>query len=325
MDFISAINNIKTTFNQRLETLSQVQELAKQVRQNVESQIKRLENINDVPLFAIDSSCDMLHKDFFGRGSYAIVVQGIKYIPSKAIDYVDFTNVGLLELGQVELFEDDEDLKGQLSTFGLCMEVLYASRYVNDFTVLMDGSVITFLTKINQAVMLSKKYPQSELVQWFNENYSKLISGFKTLVESGKTAFIPKSSSRKEFIENFGLDTRLTDFEILFYLLKNEEYVVLPIKAFKNLDKFNYDERIKEVIEIIEKFKVIYYKPKGINRVFKIETFAENEEELLSNIAQAFVLEGENLLTYQADREAKRKLKLIKESCPLKNLWGYRV
>lgn len=320
MDFISAIEDLKEKFNQRLKNFEKVEEFSKQIREKVE--IKELKSINDVPLFAVDSSCDMLHKDFFGRGSYAIVVQGVSYIPDKTLEYVDFTNVGMLELGQVELFEEDEDLRSQLSTFGLCMEILHASKYVNDFTILMDGSVITFLAKINQAILLSKKYPQSELSQWFVKNYSEIIEGFNALIE--KAVFIPKSSQRREFIESLGLNTKATDFEILFYLLRNQEYIILPVKSIKSLGKFDYDERINEIVDKIEKFKVVYYKPKGTNRVFKIEVFS-TPEKALSEVAQSFILEGENILTYQADREAKRKLQFLKENFPLKNIWGYRI
>jgi hypothetical protein len=112
------------------------------------------------------------------------------------------------------------------------------------------------------------------------------------------------------------------DFALLSVVLEEGEYVALRIPPQRyNLPKEGVEELLPKLFDFLNHLRVIYFKaPSG--QVERVET---RQPSPVPAIEDFFVLEGENLLTYCADKLAKFYLGSYKEYAKKTNPWRYRI
>jgi TusA-related sulfurtransferase len=112
------------------------------------------------------------------------------------------------------------------------------------------------------------------------------------------------------------------DYALLSVVLEEGEYVALRVPTWRyNLPREGVEDLLPKLFDLLNHLRVIYFKaPSG--RIIKVET---RQPSPVSAIEDFFVLEGENMLTYYADRSAKFHLTNLKYYAKKTNPWRYRL
>ncbi len=272
--------------------------------------------------------------------------RGIKrYIPSNFYAYVcisyrenienylqeaDFDVIGFVE-------EEVEFADRILEGLSMSAEILLAERELRnvDF-VFMDGSVSTFIIKINSAITAAVKY-DGTLSRKFKTYYENIIDAFINILSSGKVAFVPKST-QKEDLKNFVLSKlssklkkniedklkSISDIKLAQIILEPLEYIKVPFsehpynlhnlyeEGSQEFEAFN--QKKEQLFELANNPEVFYFK--GISGyAYRIENYIDNLS--MSLIAQ-YTFGKTFYLIEEADRKAKDYVKtLLQESFPL--------
>jgi TusA-related sulfurtransferase len=152
--------------------------------------------------------------------------------------------------------------------------------------------------------------------------YRDTLQSLYDLLNSGKILFIPKRSGEAILANEISPLPYKNDFALLSVILEEGEYVALRVEKRKyNLPTEGVEDLLQKLFDLLNHLRVIYFKaPSG--RIIKVET---RQPSPVSAIEDFFVLEGENLLTYYADRSAKFYLKNYKEYAKKTNPWRYRL
>jgi len=202
--------------------------------------------------------------------------------------------------------------------------------------VFMDGSVSTFILKINSAITATKN-ANGPLAQKMKKNYKRLIEDFIYLLESKKVFFIPKASQKDDLKQNLITNIndeeiketikKISDIKLAQLILSPLEYIVIeqpqshPYNLYnpynKDIDeiKFQNFENLKnKLFKLANDFKAFYFKGVG-GYTYRIESFAKTIPETV--IAQNTFTKN-FYITQQADRKAKDYVSvLLQESFPL--------
>jgi hypothetical protein len=141
-------------------------------------------------------------------------------------------------------------------------------------------------------------------------------------LNSGKLLFIPKRSGEVLLADKISSLQFQNDFALLSVVLEEGEYVALRVPPRRyTLPKEGVEDILPKLFDLLNHLRVIYFKaPSG--QVKKLET---RQPEPVSAIEDFFILEGENLLTYYADRSAKVHFKSYTDYAEKTNPWRYRL
>jgi len=198
--------------------------------------------------------------------------------------------------------------------------------------IFMDGSISTFILKINSAITAAKR-ANGPLAQKMKKSYLELIEDFIYLLNSKRVFFIPKASQKDDLKIYLLKDIRnkkmkdiiekISDIKITQLILNPLEYIKIetPKGHPYNLhnpyekDKYLKFEKLKnQLITLANRFTVYYFKGIG-NYSYRIESFSETFPE---SIIAKNTFSKNFYLIQQADRKAKDYVTvLLQESFPL--------
>ncbi|HEK24837.1 MAG TPA: hypothetical protein ENO33_00455, partial [Hydrogenobaculum sp.] len=184
---------------------------------------------------AVDSAFAPIHKDAYSHNIYAIVVQAIGI----GMNVVD-EDYDLLQEDKCDLVEENSEIDHILSAFGLGYEVMMANSLLDNYDcILMDGSVITFMSSIKKIFGFIKNYGETQTGKKIQEKFPIIVENLHNLLSSKKAIFVPKKSRRNEFLESLANTDigdeawkSLGDRFVLQHILDTKEYIELPIEHY---------------------------------------------------------------------------------------------
>ena len=262
------------------------------------SQVHRKErNIEDYYVGGVDSSYEEFFSDYSGIRLYYVSVGGSLslYPPSGEYNYIKDEK----GFAGRYLFAEEDEMSVVIRACAVMTEFFEAFNLIEKMResnnhkmgpVLIDGSVKTKITAINQAMTFLKDYLQKvggdpELIEdyivnagvspklsslyFFYFNFITFLKVFAYLLENYPeyVFFVPKRSSDDDFktyfrsqLENEGkrdeLDSHsidVRDMEFLYSILDVREYVSVPITSRNYRLKSEIQTKTEEIFELIQK------------------------------------------------------------------------
>jgi len=337
MDYIEALEK-KSRILRKLE--NDIQELEK-IKGNIRKEIfaevfddgeigklKKFLNEKKYKAIGIDSARGI--KRYITANFYAYVCVSFKEELEDYLKEADFDLISFVE-------EEVEYANRILEGLSMSAEILLAERELEnvDF-IFMDGSVSTFIIKINSGITAAVN-SNGTLSTKLKQFYEKIIDAFIKLLSSKKVIFVPKST-QKDDLRKFILNkishylrkkiedriSSISDIKLAQIVLEPLEY----LKVYAESHPYNLHNPYKEGTEEYENFK------KKINNLFKLANDAEvfyfkgisgyafRLESFVNNIPMDLIAQytfGKNFyLTAEADRLAKDYVKtLLEEEFPI--------
>jgi hypothetical protein len=324
-DIVSALKEVDKCIGYILDTFNRAKqevELVKKKMQDKGIQVRKVE-WGSVPVVAgVDSSCDSLYEDSLGNNVYFMSAVSSIINAEKEVD----ENTIFKTYDISKLVFELEDISPDISPFSLCLEIKvgYETLPQVRYTI-MDGTAITFVSKINQSFNIAKKNLHMDIGREFYVMYDEIVYKFYKLLES-PVIFAPKTlkASRKDFLEYIGhSDTPFGDLEVLYHILSEGEYIEVPIR------QYNYNLPPTKVVDLNQLFsmvnsgRVVYMRTPF--RTVKIEIFAkESTEDVLKSIYPLFLNDGQNYAVYRAEFLARTYLHQAKNMFNIKPFWKIR-
>ncbi len=321
--FLEGYKKIEEFRNQREELLEELRKKRKELREEVQRKtpIKKAKGYEPLSVAAVDSAFDEVFGDDWGGRLYAVCAAGAAFVPrgnslEKEEKDPEFTfDECILS------YEEEDDYSRVLKGLAIAKEIEKAREWFFDKDlVVIDGSAKSVVIAINQG-MTVKNLEKSKMGRELKAMYRDTLQSLYDLLNSGKLLFIPKRSGEVLLAKDLSFPIN-NDFALLSVILEEGEYVALRVEERKyNLPEEGVQDILSNLFKLLNYLRVIYFKaPSG--RVIKVET---RQPSPVSAIEDFFVLEGENLLTYYADRSAKFYLKNYKEYAKKTNPWRYRL
>jgi len=289
------------------------------------STIRRVKSGKYLSVGAVDSSFDEVFGDDWGRRLYAVCVSGIGFTPNGFTSKKPEWQIEGLALG----YEEEEEYKRILRGLAFAKEIHSAKEWFSDMDlVLIDGSAKSSIISVNQA-MTYKDLEKSNSGKKLKDIYKETLIALYDMLDMGMLVFIPKRSS-EVFIANKVSSPIQNDYALLEAVLEPGEYVVIDAESISKSQRWEYtlpkvdgvsEDLLLKLFSLLKNLKVIYFKSRS-GRIEKIETYTPMSASTLWDF---FILEGENILAYLADRSAKEYLALLKKYARLINPRKYRM
>jgi hypothetical protein len=219
-------------------------------------------------------------------------------------------------------YEEEDDYKRVFKGLAVAKEIGKAREWFSEMDlVVIDGSAKSVVISINQG-MTVKDLEKSRMGRELKAVYKDTLQALYDLLNSGRVIFNPKRSGEVLLADKISSLQFQNDYALLSVVLEEGEYVALRVPPQRyTLPKEGVEDLLPKLFELLNHLRVIYFKaPSG--RIEKLET---RQPSPVSAIEDFFVLEGENLLTYFADRSAKFYLGRYKEYARKINPWRYRL
>jgi hypothetical protein len=291
------------------------------------STIRKVEDVKYLSVGAIDSSFRKLIEDNWGRKLYAICLSGVGFIPGAP--HVS-KNYEVITKDYALSYKDEDNSERILRGLSMANEIYNAKQWFSNMDlILLDGSAKSYIIAINQAMTVNNLEN--------TESGMKLVSIYKETLETlyemlyhGKVVFAPKRSDKKIVSEEILIADKVStpiksDYAILEYVLEKNEYIVIELGQMPNTQPWSYtlprkegvsEEFLSKLFYLLKNLKIIYFKTKtGI--VSKFETLTPLS---VNTLCDFFVLDGENILTYIIDRNAKETTAMLNKYANLLNL-----
>jgi hypothetical protein len=322
--FLEGYKRVEDFSIQREKLLEELRRRKKELREEVQriTPIRKAKGGSYLSIAAVDSAFDELFGDDWGRRLYAVCVAGAAFVPRE----------NSLEKGEKEPeltfdecvlnYDEEDDYSRVLKGLAIAKEIERAREWFSEMDlVALDGSAKSVVISINQG-MTVKDLERSKMGRELKAMYKDTVNSLYNLLNWGKLLFIPKRSGEVLLADKISSLPFNNDFALLSVILEEGEYVALRVPTRQyNLPKEGVEELLPKLFELLNHLRVIYFKaPSG--RVIKVET---RQPSPVSAIEDFFVLEGENLLIYYADRSAKFHLTNLKEYTKKTNPWRYRL
>jgi len=320
--FLEGYKRIEEFSIKKEQLLEELRKRKKELREEVQriTPIKRAKKGSYLSVAAVDSAFGEVDGDDWGGRLYAICVSGAGFVPRE--NFLEMREKGpnfLTEEMGVN-YEEDNEYKRVLEGLAIAKEIEKARKWFFDMDlVVIDGSAKSVVISINQG-MTVKNLEESEMGRVLKSIYRDTLQALYDLLNSGILLFIPKRSGEVLLADKISFPIN-NDFALLSVVLEEGEYVVLRVPPRQyNLPKEGVEDLLPKLFDFLNHLRVIYFKaPSG--QVKKLET---RQPSPVSAIEDFFVLEGENLLTYYADRDAKSHFANYKEYAKKTNSWRYR-
>jgi hypothetical protein len=322
--FLEGYKRIEEFSNQREELLEELRRKRKELREEVQriTPIRRAKKYEPLSVAAVDSAFDELSGDDWGRRLYAVCVAGAAFMPGgNSLEMVerrpDFTfDECMLS------YEEEDDYKRVLKGLAFAKEIEKARKWFSEKDlVVIDGAAKSVVIAINEG-MTVKNLERSKMGRELKAMYRDTLWSLYDLLNSGRAVFNPKRSGEVLLADKISSLSFKNDYALLSVVLEEGEYVALRVPPRRyNLPKEGVEDILPKLFDLLNHLRVIYFKaPSG--QVEKVET---RQPSPVPAIEDFFVLEGENLLTYYADRSAKFYLGSYKERAKKTNPWRYRL
>jgi len=321
--FLEGYKKIEEFSIKKEKLLEELRKKKKELREEVQriTPIRRAKEGSYLPLAAVDSAFGEVDGDEWGGRLYGICVSGVGFVPRE--DFLKTRERGpnflTEELGAS--YEEEDDYERVLKGLAIAKEIEKAKEWFFDMDlVVIDGSAKSVVISINQG-MTVQNLEESEMGRVLRSIYRDTLQSLFDLLNSGKLLFIPKRSGEVLLADKLSSPID-NDFILLSVVLEEGEYVALRVPPQRyTLPKEGVEDILPKLFDLLNHLRVIYFKaPSG--QVKKLET---RQPSPVPAIEDFFVLEGENLLTYYADRSAKFYFTNYKEYAKKTNPWRYRL
>lgn len=333
MKYTEALEKREQILRKIEEDIQKLEEMKERLREGIIDKLgkRRVEIQSDGKEYrtaGIDSARGI--KRYISSNFYAYVCISFREKLDACLQEVDFDVIGFVE-EEVELA--DRILEG----LSMGAEVLLAWKEIRstDF-IFMDGSVSTFIIKLNSAATAASKL-EGKLSNKLKQFYEIIISAFVALLLSGKVVFVPKSTQKDDFKnsvlsklpsslkESFEDKIKsISDVKLAQIILEPLEYVRVPIVPHPyNLynpyeegteEYHRFSELTKSLFRLANSPEVFYFKGIG-EYTYRLESFVQ---DLPMDLIAQYTFGKTFYLTTEADRRAKDYIKtLLKEGFPL--------
>jgi len=322
--FLEGYRRVENFSIQREKLLEELRRRKKELREEVQrmTPIRKAKGGVYMSVAAVDSAFDELFGDDWGRRLYAVCVAGVAFVPRENSLEKEEKEPEFLLDECVLNYEEDDDYSRVLKGLAIAKEIERARAWFSEMDlVVIDGSAKSVVISINQG-MTVKDLERSKMGRELKAMYKDTLQSLYDLLNSGKLLFNPKRSGEVLLADKISSTPLNNDFALLSVILEEGEYVALRVPTRRyNLPKEGVEELLPKLFDLLNHLRVIYFKaPSG--RVIKVET---RQPSPVSAIEDFFVLEGENMLTYYADRLAKLYLTNLKNYAKKINPWRYRL
>lgn len=288
----------------------------------------RLERIDEGLLEKADTSSSYVAVDSaFVRESY--LHADLYFIAAVAVgDRFLEDSKGCVEVETAGAVEEDEERAARLlEGLAFSTEVLLAREKEKSYRYLfLDGSLYTFLIKLNSAFSLVLKADSSSAVaRKLRDLYPKVTQDFHYLLKRVPVVAVPKAfKSGNEELNAFLRERLKKDrlsvnaYVFLDALLDEGEYVCLEGTSKAVSYAGDYEHK-REMLDLINRRRVFYMK--GFSgRIFKFECVKEGHFD--PEFFYLFTAGKEFLPLEVADKDAKTLLGMLKSRLPFQE--GYR-
>jgi hypothetical protein len=322
--FLEGYKRIEEFSNQREELLEELRKKKKELREEVQriTPIRRAKKYEPLTVAAVDSAFGEVFGDDWGRRLYVVCVSGAAFMPREnSLEMVEKRAEFAFDKCMLS-YEEEDDYKRVLKGLAFAKEIEKARKWFSDMDlVLADGAAKSVVISINEG-MTVKDLEKSKMGRELKAMYKDALQSLYDLLNSGKIVFNPKRSGEVLLADKISSLQFQNDFTLLSVVLEEGEYVALRVPPQRyTLPKEGAEDLLPKLFDLLNHLRVIYFKaPSG--QVEKLET---RQPSPVSAIEDFFVLEGENLLTYYADRSAKFYLGSYKEYAEKINPWRYRI
>lgn len=321
--FLEGYKRIEEFSIQGEKLLEELRKKKKELREEVEriTPIRRAKEGSYLSVAAVDSVFGELSGDAWGRRLYGIYVSGVGFVPRE--DFLETRERGpnFLTEEMGASYEEEDDYERVLKGLAIAKEIEKAKEWFFDMDlVVIDGSAKSVVISINQG-MTVQNLEDSKMGRELRSIYRETLQALYDLLNLGKLLFIPKRSGEVLLANEFSSPID-NDFILLSVVLEEGEYVALKVPPRRyTLPKEGVEDILPKLFDLLNHLRVIYFKaPSG--QVKKLET---RQPLPVPAIEDFFILEGENLLTYYADRSAKFHFTNYTDYAKKTNPWRYRL
>ncbi len=309
---------------QKERLLEELRKKRKELREEVQriTPIRRAKERSYLPVAAVDSAFGEVDGDAWGGRLYGICVSGVGFVPRETFLETRERGPNFLTEEMGANFEEEGDYERVLKGLAVAKEIEKAREWFFDMDlVVIDGSAKSVVISLNQG-MTVQNLEESEMGRVLRSIYRETLQAFYDLLNSGKLLFAPKRSGEVLLADKISSLQFKNDFALLSVVLEEGEYVALRIPPRRyTLPKEGVEDLVPKIFDLLNHLRVIYFKaPSG--QVKKLET---RQPSPVPAIEDFFILEGENLLTYYADRSAKVHFTNYKDYAKKTNPWRYRL
>jgi hypothetical protein len=321
--FLEGYKKIEEFSIKKEKLFEELRKKKKELREEVQriTPIRRAKEGSYLPVAAVDSAFGEVDGDEWGGRLYGVCVSGAGFVPRESFLETRERGPNFLTEEVGTSYEEDDDYERVLKGLAIAKEIEKAREWFFDMDlVVIDGSAKSVVISINQG-MTVKKLEESEMGRALKSIYRNTLQALYDLLNSGKVLFAPKRSGEVLLADKLSSPFD-NDFILLSVVLEEGEYVALRVPPQRyTLPKEGVEDILPKLFDLLNHLRVIYFKaPSG--QVKKLET---RQPAPVSAIEDFFILEGENLLTYYADRSAKFHFTNYKEYAEKTNPWRYRL
>jgi TusA-related sulfurtransferase len=322
--FLEGYKKIEEFNSQRIKIWEALRKKKKELREEVQriTPIKKAKGSDYLSVGAVDSAFGEVFGDDWGRRLYAVCVAGVSFIPKENSLKLE-EKAPEFEFDECMLsYDEDEDYRRVLEGLAIAKEIEKAREWFSEMDlVVIDGMAKSVVISISKGITL-ENLEKSKMGKELKAMYKDTLQSLYDLLNSGKIIFSPKRVDEVLLADKISSLQFQNDFALLSVVLEEGEYVALrPPPQRYNLPKEGVENLLPKLFDLLNHLRVIYFKaPSG--RIIKVET---RQPSPVSAIEDFFVLEGENLLTYYADRSAKFHFKNYTDYAKKTNPWRYRL
>jgi len=322
--FLEGYRKIEEFNSQREEHWRELMKRKRELREEVQriTPIRRAKEYVLLSVGAVDSAFDEVVGDDWGRRLYAVCVAGAAFVPrGNSLEMVEGRPEFTFDECMLS-YEEEDDYKRVLKGLAIAKEIEKAREWFSEMDlVVIDGSAKSVVISINQG-MTVKGLEKSKMGKTLKAMYGDTLWSLYDLLNSGRVMFNPKRSGEVLLADKISSLQFQNDYALLSVVLEEGEYVALRVPPRRyNLPKEGVEGLLPKLFDLLNHLRVIYFKaPSG--QIEKLET---RQPSPVPAIEDFFVLEGENLLTYFADRSAKLYFTNYKGYARKINPWRYRI
>ena len=353
MEYIEALEKRNRILEKLERDIQELEEIKEKIREEIRKEIFNngieKEKVDSPPVenkykaVGIDSARGI--RRYIPSNFYAYVCVSFR---EELKDYIKEADFDLISFVEEEVEYADRILEG----LSMSAEILLAKRELENVDLIfMDGSVSTFIIKINSAITAAIN-SNGSLSKKLKQFYESIIDAFIEILSSGKVVFVPKST-QKDDLKKFILNNissllkdkskdrikSISDIKLAQIILKPLEYIRVSIephpynlhnpyramiKKYEDENKtvpreiieseHNFSRKINRLFELANNPEVFYFKGIG-GYAFRLESFVD---ELPMDLIAQYTFAKTFYLTAEADRRAKDYVKtLLEEGFPL--------
>jgi len=333
MKYIEALEKRDRLLSKLEENLLELENIKDEIRElGLKSVLRKVEVVINNSYAYITAGIDSARgiKRYIPSNFYAYVCISYRENIEKYLQEADFDMIGFVE-------EEVEFADRILEGMSMGAEILLAQKELRNVDLIfMDGSVSTFIIKINSAITAAVK-SDGVLSSKLKTYYNDIINAFLDILSSGKVIFVPKSTQKddlKSFVLNKLSSSSIEDFldklksisdiKLAQIILNPLEYIKVHVSKHPyNLhnpyeegsqDYESFNQKKEELFNLANNPEVIYFK--GISGyAYRIENFTST---LPMDLIAQYTFGKTFYLTTEADRKAKDYVKtLLQEGFPL--------